>query len=517
VITSIPYGVSKATIVEKIAELIVARRVPQLLDVRDESTTDVRIVLEIKKDADPSLVMAYLHKHTPLQTSFGVNLTCLVPTDNPQVQAPARIGLADLCQHFLDFRFEVVTKRFEFELAELRRRIHILEGFETIFDALDEAIRIVRKSDGKADSKAKLSKRFGLDDEQAEAVVELKLYKLARLEIDAIRQELADKRAEAKRIEAILKSPKKRWGIVSDELGEMKTLYADKRRTKLVASDAAETEIDETAFIVDEDAHVLLTRDGWVKRQREVKDPAATRLREGDEVLAVTAGSTRASIVLFSNHGFAYVTRFAEVPPSTGYGDPVQKLFKMADGERIVAMMSLDPRLGDVPPPTEGAAEPEPPYAIAVTKRGMGLRFSLRGHREVSTRAGRRFAKPAAGDEVVFVAPVSGKERIAVGTAGGRALVCSVGEVNLLAGPGKGVTVIKTDPTAPVLGAALLHTKADSLSLESEGGKNFEIGLGRYEQTPRGGRGHVLLKRGRIARALPPPIVVPKLAPEEVN
>jgi len=516
VVTSIPYGVSKATVVEKVAELIVGRRIPQLVDVRDESTTDVRIVLEIKKDADADLVMAFLYKHTPLQTSFGVNLTCLVPTANPEVQAPARIGLSDLCRHFLDFRFEVVTKRFEFELAELRRRIHILEGFEIVFDCLDEAIKIIRKSDGKADSKAKLGKRFELDEEQCEAIVELKLYKLARLEIEIIRQELAEKRTEAKRIEGILKSPKKRWEIIGNELQEMRGLYADKRRTKVVVGEQ-DTEIDETAFIVDEDTHVILTRDGWVKRQREVKDPSQTRLREGDEVLAVTAGSTRANVVFFSNQGSAYVTRFAEIPPSTGYGDPVQKLFKLADGERVVAMMSLDPRLGDVPAPTEGAAEPEPPYAIAVTKNGMGLRFSLRGHREVSTRAGRRFAKPAAGDEVIFVAPVSGKERIAVGTAGGRALLCGVDEVNLLAGAGKGVTIIKTDPKDPVVGAALLHTKADSLSLESEGGKKFEIGLGRYDQTPRGGRGHVLIKRGRIARAEAPPLVIPKLNPEEVN
>ena len=150
VITSIPYGPTKQSIVEKIGEIIRERKLPQLVDVLDESTTDVRIVLEIKKDADPALVMAYLYKNTPLQTNVQVNLTCLVPTENPEVGRPERLNLKGCLRHFLDFRFEVVTRRFRFELDELNRRIHILEGFAKVFDALDEVIRIIRKSEGKA-------------------------------------------------------------------------------------------------------------------------------------------------------------------------------------------------------------------------------------------------------------------------------------------------------------------------------------------------------------------------------
>ena len=222
-------------------------------------------------------------------------------------------------------------------------------------------------------------------------------------------------------------------------------------------------------------------------------------------------------MVFFSNQGSAYVTRFADIPASTGYGDPVQKLFKLADGERIVAMLSLDRRLGEVPPPSENAAEPEPPHALAVTRGGLALRFSLRGHREVSTRVGRRFARPASGDEVLVVVPVSGKEKLAVATAGGRALVCPVAEINLLAGAGRGVTAVKTSPEDPVVGAELLTTRHDSLVVRSEGGRTFEITWGRYPPSSRGGRGAVLLKRGRIAEWVPRELVVPKLNPEEVN
>src|SRR5204863_9541287 len=132
------------------------------LDVPDESTKDVRIVLEIKRDADPELVMAYLYKHTPLQTNFGVNLTCLVPTANPEVGAPKRLDLKSILRYFLDFRFQVVTRRFEFDLKQVQQRLHILDGLEKVYDALDEMLKMIRKSEGKHDAAQKVIKRVKL-------------------------------------------------------------------------------------------------------------------------------------------------------------------------------------------------------------------------------------------------------------------------------------------------------------------------------------------------------------------
>src|SRR5262249_52777030 len=154
-------------------------------------------VLEIKRDADPAMVMAYLYKHTPLQQNFNVNLTFLVPTENPEVGSPARLDLKTALRQFLDFRFQVVTRRFEYDLAALRTRIHLLEGFARIFNALDETIKIIRRSDGKEDAGRKLMKRFDLDELQVDAILELRLFKLARLEIEAIKTELAEKTKEA--------------------------------------------------------------------------------------------------------------------------------------------------------------------------------------------------------------------------------------------------------------------------------------------------------------------------------
>ena len=197
---------------------MLSRKLPPLLDVKDVSTDDVRIALELKKDADEKMVMAYLFKHTPLQINFAVNLTCLIPTENPEVGRPERLDLKQILWHFLHFRLEVVTTRLEHELEALKKRIHILEGFEKVFDALDEIIRIIRKSDGKADAAEKIMKRFELDAEQTDAILELKIYRLARLEILVIRNELDEKRKRARQIGALLKDEDSRWKLVRSEL-----------------------------------------------------------------------------------------------------------------------------------------------------------------------------------------------------------------------------------------------------------------------------------------------------------
>jgi DNA gyrase subunit A len=503
-ITSIPYAVNKAALVERIADVVLSRKLPPLLDVKDVSTDDVRIALEIKKDADPKMVMAYLFKNTPLQTNFIVNFTCLIPTENPEVGRPERLDLHTALMYFLQFRLQVVTNRLEHELESLKKRIHILEGFEKVFDALDEIIRIIRKSEGKADSAEKIIKRFGLDAEQADAILELKLYRLARLEILVIQNELADKRKRARQINSLLKDEEGRWKVVRDEIEEIQRKYGgkeDKRRTLIETEEEVSFTADD--FIVEEDNVVIVSRDGWVKRQKEVRDLSTTRLREGDSVLAVLQGSTRAAAAFFSNFGAAYTSRIIDVPASTGYGEPVQKLFKLRDGERIVAAFSLDQRsIGDIGTRKEG--EPPPVHAIAVTSDGYSLRFSFEPFVEASTRAGRRYARPSEGVEVVGVARVSGDEVIIAATADARALLCRADEVNYLSGPGKGVILIKlTGDEDHVLGFIASTGDRDLLRVETSRGGEQTISTAKYEVTGRGGKGRELLQRGQFTRIVP--------------
>ena len=505
-VESVPYTVNKAQLVERIAEVVMSRKLPQLLDVKDLSTEDVRIAIEMKKDADEKMIMAYLFKHTPLQINVVVNLTCLIPTENPEVGRPERLDLKQILWHFLHFRLEVVTRRLEHELASLRKRIHLLEGFEKVFDALDEIIRIIRKSDGKPDAAEKIMKRFELDADQTDAILELKIYRLARLEILIIRNELEEKRKRARQIAALLKDEDSRWKLVRSELEDIQKTYGDskidKRRT-LIESDSEEPEYKADDFIVEEDNVVIVSRDGWVKRQREVKDLSTSRLREGDAVLAAFAGSTRASCVFLSNFGVAYSCRIIDVPASTGYGEPIQKQFKLKDGERIVAAMSLDPRAaGQIAAKKEGA-EPAV-HAVAASSDGYALRFSLEPFVEPSTRAGRRFARPSKGAEIVGVARFTGGEILIAATAEARGILCKADEVNYLSGPGKGVLLIKLGKGDRVLGFIASSGDRDLLTVETTRGAEQTISTAKYEVTGRGGKGRELLQRGQFTRVVWP-------------
>ena len=516
-ITSVPYTVNKAQLIERIADVALSRKLPPLLDVTDLSTDEVRIALELKREADEKMVLAYLFKHTPLQTSVTVNLTCLVPTEIPGVGRPERLDLHAMLWHFLHFRLEVVTRRLEHELAALKRRIHILEGFAKVFDVLDAVIKLIRGSDGKADAAKKMMKRFSLDAEQTDAILELKIYRLARLEILHIREELGAKKGRGRTIGRLLKDEDGRWTVVHDEIAQVQKTYGaakiDPRRTE-IRPDEEEVEYSAEDFIVEEDNVVIVSRDGWVKRQKEVRDLSTTRLREGDSVLAVLPGSTRSSAVFFSNFGTAYTCRMIDVPASTGYGEPIQRLFKLKDGERIVASMSLDPRwTPDIAAAKEGAVPPR--HAVAVTTNGYSLRFGLEGFVEPSTRAGRRYARPSAGAEVVGVATTTGDEIMIAATQQARAILCPIDEINFLSGPGKGVILLKIKRgTDRVLGFIASAGDRDLLTVETSRGAAQTISTAKYEVTGRGGKGRALLQRAQFTRIVPAELEVPDLSDE---
>jgi DNA gyrase subunit A len=529
-ITAIPFGVNKATLVERIAEIVLSSKMPLIEDVKDVSTEDIRIDLQLRKDADEAKVLAYLYKHTPLQSNFSVNMTCLVPTENPEVGRPERLGLKEILWHFLHFRLEVVTARLEHELEGLLRRMHILEGFVLVFDALDEIIRIIRRSDGKADAAAKIMKRFpaadgGLDEEQTDAILELKLYRLARLEINLIQEELENKKKRAGQIKRLLNESTDdtinsgRWKIVREEIEGLIDAYAKTprgiRRTEIITPEE-EPEYTAEDFIVAEDCHVLVSTDGWIKRQKQIADPSKSRLREGDQVLACVAGSTRATLAFFSSYGVCYTARLIDIPASTGYGEPIQKLFKLKDGERIVAAISLDPRtIGDIAEDPKRPAYCPPVHAFAAASNGFALRFGLEPFVEPSTRSGRRFARVAAGAEIIGVETVSGDETILAISGDCRAMVCPVIEINYLSGAGKGVTLIKLAKTDRLLGFKASTGDRDLLVVETNRGAQKTVSTAKYRITSRGGRGNEIQKNGKIARIVTSPPVSPEpLEPE---
>ncbi len=503
VIDSVPYGQNKSKLIEKVGQLVASKKLPLVVGVRDESTEDVRIVLELKRSASPEKAMAFLYKHTPLECTWSVNLTALVPSKgDAELPVPQRLDLRECLRHWLNFRFRTVKRRFEFELAELLKRIHILRGFVIVFDALDEAIRLIRASEGKRDAAERLMDAFDLDELQTDAILEMQLYKLSKMSIEAIREELEEKLAAAAKIEAILSSSVKLWDQVKSELLELRKLYGDKRRT-VIGGPVRELTYDEDAYIVKEDAFVVVTRDGWIKRQSSYSTIDKIRVRDEDEVGWLIKAHTRSTITIFGSQGAAYVLRVDDVPATTGYGDPLQRIFRFTDGERVVGVVSHDARhrqhLQEALPMATGD-DPPPPYGIALTEQGKVLRFALAAHEDVSNSNGRKYARLKGGDAVLAVYAIDGQDKVAVATRGGRAMVFPISEVSILKNAGMGVMGIKLRDGDKVLAFELCSGSLDGPEVFTNKGRDLVVRERKFGLSSRGARGNVVLKRGSIDR-----------------
>ncbi|MGC6507800.1 MAG: DNA gyrase/topoisomerase IV subunit A [Myxococcota bacterium] len=507
IVTAVPYGVNKATLIEKIGDLIANKKVPQLVDIRDESTEDVRIVLSFAKtrgtnlERDMAAAMGYLCRYTPLQTTFPMNLTCLIPTDNPDVATPIQANIRDILHHWLKFRLQTVQKRFEYELNLLNKRIHILNAFAVAFDVLDEIIAIIRASEGRRDAHEKLIDRFGFDDEQTDAILDLRLYRLAKLEIHVIKEELAEKLAEVARIEGILSSSASLWDVVRHELKELRKLYGEPRRTT-IGGESAEVELaDESSYIIEEDTYVIVTSDGWIKRQGRFSQIEKIRIRDGDSIMAIAHATTKQTVSFFSTLGGVYVMRIDDIPSTSGYGDPLQKYFSFADGERLAGVICHDPRSLPRPSTQVEIEDPNypPPYGIALTKKGRAIRFSLSTQSEPTNKVGRRYMKPNGKDDSVFcVYPAAGNESLCMATLQGRALCVAVGDITLVRNPGKGVFAMKLqDKNDGICAAELSALPMEGPEVETSRGRELKIYPKKYKGT-RAGKGSVIIQRGTL-------------------
>ncbi len=548
VVTEIPYQVNKASLIEKIAGVIVDRKLPQLVDVRDESTDEVRIVLELKRGAEAEDVMAFLFRHTPLQHNFHVNLTCLVPTEgDSEVCVPMRVGLRDMLRAFLDFRQETVVRRTRHELGKLEARIHILEGFEAIFVDIHEAVRIVLASRNRKEAAQGLMERFGIDQDQADAILETRLYRLARMEIEAVRGELADKRRAAAELAALLDDPRARTRLVAQELRDVAGRFADERRTRF--GEGGELRFDPERYLVKEDTWVIVTRDGWVKRQGSFSDVGSIRLKEGATLGWVLETDTLSTVTFFTSMGKAYTLRVDSIKATSGYGEPIQVHFDFTDRETVIGVVANDPACrppkgeffceDDEPGegPDAGRAENgrgretegeshggaeglgrdgsdqgapltemgprEPEYqGVAVTRFGKGLRFDLASFSEVSNRGGRRYCRlggrDAEQDEVIAVWPSTGGELVSLATTKGRAALFPVKDLKLLRGAGKGVTAIKLESGDQIFAFELVRSMDEGVMVRTTRGREVVVGPRGYRISSRGGKGIQIIKRGGL-------------------
>ncbi len=496
VIHSIPYGVETGPLMNSLGDIRDSRKLPQLLDVADESNGELglRIVLHIKPGSDPNTVMAYLYKHSRLEDNFAYNATCLVP-DEHGVLLPRRCNLIEILKYFLDFRLMTVRRRFEFLLAALEKRIHILRGLVIIFDGLEKALKIIRQSTGKQDACEKLVKAFPLDEVQATAILELQLYRISTLEIGRIREELAEKEKEAERIRRILGSEKRLWGEVQKELDALGAEFEDKRRTTLGSSEEI-AEFDPQAYIVKENTNVVLSSEAWVRRLGKISSIDKLRVREGETILNVLPASTLDHLIFFSNDGVAYTLPVEQIPPSTGYGEPLSKHIKMGDGTSIVASLTTDSRF--TPADVEYEGFPPGPYLFVATAFGNVMRIPLSPFRVASTKAGRRYCRLVEGDRVVHAELMGEEDTVFLISRQARLIHFAVSDVPILSGAGKGVRGIKIPEGDLVLGAKRLSRPSDVLKVINEHDKTLSFGQMKYAVTSRGGKGSKISQRTGI-------------------
>lgn len=497
VFTSIPYQVNKAKVLERIIGLMEDKKLPQVTTVRDESTDVIRLVLELKAETNPELVTAYLFKHTDLENSFAVNFTALKPNMEPE-----RLSLKEIMRYFLDFRLEITTKRLNYDLRLLKARLHILKAFEMLYDDLDTAIKLIRKSKSREEAGVKIKKHFRFDDEQTRAILEMQLYKLAGLEIEKILKEKAEKTKLKKDIEAILGSQKKIWALIKAELLDIKAKYGDKRKSVMKA--AEDVEFSQDDFVVHEDVTMILTKMGWVRRVKTVGENL--RFKEGDDLLSLIPANTRDNIAIFSSTGKVYVIKAFDLPSGSGFGEPVQHLFKFGDGERPIMAMNLSTVLAGSPAAAEEEekAKGKQPrlalsggtvIALSISAKGVGFKFDLSQFNSVTTRAGKKFAGCKTGDSIMGV-DVLDLPNVLFLTSEGKAVVVAGKDIPLLTGAGKGVKLVNVKKGEVTLFRPV--RKGEQVKVIDEKGKEKIIDLKNFGVMTRGSVGLKAVKAVRF-------------------
>jgi DNA gyrase/topoisomerase IV subunit A len=502
ILKEIPYTVNKARMIEKIAEIIIAKKLPPLTDVRDESDENIRVVLEIKSTADENKIMSYLFKHTDLENNFQLNFTCLKPNGEPD-----RLSLLEICQYFLEFRKQVITRRLNYELALIEKRLHILTGFAAIFSDLDKALKLIRSSKSRKEAHEKLQKQFKLDDEQTNAILEIPLYRLVAMEMEKILQEQKEKLKEQKRINSILASPKKIWAEVREEFEEIKNKHSDKRLTQIKTIENIEYNAED--FIEHEDVHIILSQNGWIRKLKNLNDPSGLKFKENDQLLDSLQINTRNLLAFFTSFGIVYVSKAHNLPYTrSGFGEPVQSLFKFGDGEKVIGMLTL-------PPPSEGAETTAPSdnqtsmdFAkskkpkiddsefMVVSANGFGFRFPLSNLAE-TTRSGRKIMSLKNDDRMIGFSPVT-DSHVFLATEKGKAVVIATDQITQLTGSGKGVILMKPGESH-LAGFKFVNLKS-KVTLTFDSGNDKTITVKSVRLCNRGSQGVIVSKRKSILK-----------------
>jgi DNA gyrase subunit A len=490
IITELPYQVNKANLTIAIADLASEKKIEGISGVRDESDREgMRLVVELKRDAIAQVVLNQLYKHTSMQSTFGVINLALING------APKVMTLKEILGHFIEHRHQVIVRRTEFDLAEAKKREHILEGLKIAVDNIDEVIAIIRSSADTGEADRRLRDRFALSELQADAILNMRLAKLTGLEIDKLEAELAEVRATIAELQSILDSRDKRMGILLAEVEEVAATYGDARRTEILR-DQGEFSVED--LIAEEDMVITISHTGYIKRipvstyrkqRRGGRGLTGMETKELDWVETLFIASTHDYLMFFSDRGTVYWLKVHEIPQGgrAARGKPVVNCINIREGERIAAL---------VPVRTFGDDE----WLMFATRNGTVKKTVMSAYGNVRT-VGINAINIEGDDELIDVQKTRGNDDIVLATSSGMSIRFHESDVREMGRATGGVKGIELDVEDRVIGMVVVRERAELLVVSEKGiGKRSLIG--DYRVQKRGGKGIITMqqtpKTGRL-------------------
>lgn len=484
IINELPYQVNKSSLVEKIAHLVIDKRIVGISDLRDESDRDgIRVVIELKKDASFKKVVNNLYKFTELQTSFPVNQVCLVDG------VPQTLSIKAILEYYLKHRVDIIIRRSEFELAAAKARAHILEGLLIALDHIDEVIKIIRESKDEPTAKSKLMSSFGLSDIQSQAILDMQLKRLTGLERSKIEDELKMLRELIANLESLLKDIFKIFGVIKEEVQYLKEKYGDERKTKVIA--ARPGEISDEQLIENKEVIVVLTKEGYIKQiPRETfkiqgrggKGVAGIETKDTDNVFATVTVNTHDYMMFFTNQGRVFQTRVWEVPQGsrTSKGKAIVNVLNLRADERVTSVLGYSPE----------EKVPESRHIVMVTKQGTVKKTLFSDFSNIKSN-GIIAIKLDSGDELLMSKMTDGMQNVILTSKGGKTIVFNEAEIRSTGRSSMGVRGMDLEKEDEIT-AADVFAQGDyskSLLVISERGIGKRCALKLLKGQHRGGKG----------------------------
>jgi len=490
VVTEIPYQVNKARLIEKIADLVKDKKIEGISDLRDESNrTGMRIVIELKRDANANVILNQLYKNTQMQETFGVNMLALVNNE------PKVLNLKDMLHYYLEHQKDVVTRRTQYDLRKAEERAHILEGLRVALDHIDEVIRIIRGSNSTNEAKEKLMSTFALSEVQSQAIVDMRLRTLTGLEREKLENEYLELQEKIKELRGILADDKRLYGVIKEEILIIREKYGDDRRTKLTHD---EGELDIEDLIIEENSVITMTHLGYVKRipldtyrsqNRGGRGIKGITTREEDFVENLFVTSTHNYILFFTNRGKVYRLKAYEIPEAgrTARGTAIVNLLQIDPGEKITAVIPVREY-------QEGS------YLMMATQQGQVKKTSIMEYENIRV-SGLIAIGLREDDELISVKFTDGNEEVIIGTKKGQAIRFHETDVRPTGRTSMGVRSIKLGEDDQVIGMDLL-SEGTQLLVVTENGLGKRTDLSEFNVQRRGGKGVKLYRQTKRTGAI---------------